>query len=57
MRLLQSCWEDLRCVSSSTVRVELSGVPLPHDFPPDSLREDVPDAEDVVPGIVAPETI
>lgn len=56
MRLLPYCWEDLRCVSS-TVRVELSSVPLLHDFPPDSLREAVPDAEDVVPGIVAPETI
>lgn len=42
---------------SSTVRVELSGVPLLHDFSPDSLREDIPDAEDVVPGIVTPETI
>lgn len=41
---------------SSTVRVELS-VPLLHDFSPDGLREEIPDAEDVVPGICTPETI
>jgi hypothetical protein len=43
------------CVFNCACR-ELS-VPLLHHFSPDSLREEIPDAEAMVPGIFTPETI